>query len=80
MKSIPSRRRFVLVQGILMYGVGLSLVFAGAMTLAFDQAEFFQAFLIGLPILCSVGALWAFFMHEQIRRRYQQRAAALKSD
>lgn len=73
--TLPSRRRFVLVRGLLMYGIGLSVLFTVAMWFAFrdNGAEILDLFLVGLAVLCPIGVLWAYFMYEFIARRYYAR-------
>ncbi|MCA8968384.1 MAG: hypothetical protein KDC95_01320 [Planctomycetes bacterium] len=73
--TLPTRSRFVLVQGVLMYGVGLSVVFTIAMNMIFEQAEWFSTFLIGLAVLIPIGVLWSYFMYEFVARRHALRMA-----
>lgn len=73
--TLPTRGRFVLVQGVLMYGLGLSLLFTIGMLIAFREqgAKPLEVFGIGAMVLCPIGALWGFFYYEQFARRHYAR-------
>lgn len=71
--TLPTRTRFVFVQGVLMYGVGLAVLFTIGMKLAFEQAEWLSTFMVGVAVLIPIGVLWAYFMYEYVARRHAAR-------